>query len=144
VPDDWWAAVRAGIEQAEYAVTWQDQTYLPDLPAAYQAPNRGQGLRTYFADNGPIIIPREWPDGLSGPPWRWDLRLEAWGREGRMGAAAAATPEVQGDRVEYRRASLVEWYRNDPGGLVLGLRVDAEPEGDAGGGGAGSGEGGAG
>ena len=58
VPDNWLAAIQAEIERAEYEITWQEQTYLPDLPAAYQAPNRAENLRTYFSPAGPIIIPR--------------------------------------------------------------------------------------
>ncbi len=46
------------IRRLEYDVTWQGATYLSDLPASYQAPNRAQNLRTYFAPQGPIIIPR--------------------------------------------------------------------------------------
>ena len=49
VPMDWWAAVQEEIRESEYDITWQEGTYLPDLPAADQAPNRAQGLRTYFA-----------------------------------------------------------------------------------------------
>ena len=68
VPADWWATVQAGLKQAEYAVTWQDQTCLPDLAAAYQAPNRAENLRTYFAPAGPVVIPRLWPEGATEPP----------------------------------------------------------------------------
>ena len=71
--------MQADLTQAEYAVTWQDQTYLADLPAAYQAPNRAQGLRTYFSAKARPFIPREWPEGVTEPPWRLDLRLDAWG-----------------------------------------------------------------
>ena len=48
----WWAAVQDNIRESEYHVTWQDHTYLPDLAAAYQTPNRAHNLRTYFAPDG--------------------------------------------------------------------------------------------
>ena len=158
VPADWWAAVQADIAQAEYAVTWQDQTYLADLPAAYQAPNRAQGLRTYFATTGPTIIPREWPEGATEPPWRLDLRLDAWGlaedmqqveapsglggapqtaeapqtgggasddAPSRLGGGDARSPGQPG-RIRARAARRA-WYRNDPEGLAMGLRLEAAP-----------------
>ncbi len=128
VPADWWVAVQAEIEQAEYQITWQEQTYLPDLPAAYQAPNRAENLRTYFGPAGPILIPRLWPEEMDGPPWRWELRLEEWGREGAMQPVETAELEVHGNQAEYRRAALVEWYRNDVEGLALGFRVGRPPE----------------
>ena len=40
---DWWSAVQENIRRSEYQVTWQEQTYLDDVPAAYQAPNRAEG-----------------------------------------------------------------------------------------------------
>ena len=45
---DWLSAVQEDIQASEYHVTWQDQTYLADLSAAYQAPNRAHNLRTYL------------------------------------------------------------------------------------------------
>jgi len=113
VPIDWLSAVQAEIVRSEYFVTWQEQTCLQDLPAAYQAPNRAQGLRTYFAPTGPVLIARELPDGVAEPPWRLGLRLEAWGRDGALHEATAAVLEAQENRIEYRRGSLAERYRND-------------------------------
>ncbi len=132
VPADWWATVQEEITKAEYSITWQEQTYLPDLPAAYQAPNRAENLRTYFGPAGPIMIPRLWPEDAAELPWRWELRLESWGREEMMQAVPEAMLEVQGNRAEYRRGPLVEWYHNDEEGLALGLRVDAPPESGSG------------
>ena len=36
--DGWWAAVQEDIRRSEYQVSWQEQTYLADVAAAYQAP----------------------------------------------------------------------------------------------------------
>ena len=52
----WYATAQEDIRHSEYSVTWQDSTYLPDVPAAYHAPNRAQGLRTYFTSDGLRII----------------------------------------------------------------------------------------
>ncbi len=132
VPADWLATVQDQIEQGEYAITWQDETYLPDVPGAFQAPNRAENLRTYFEPAGPTLLPRTWPEGVPGPPWRWQLRLTGWGRAGTTEAALPATLEVQGNRIEYRRGPLVEWYLNDGDGLTQGFRLEAPPSAPAG------------
>ena len=67
VPADWWATVQEEIAKAEYSITWQEQTYLEDVPTAYQAPNRAENLRTYFGPAGPIVIPRLWPEDATEP-----------------------------------------------------------------------------
>src|SRR5262245_22389860 len=61
-PTDWLTSVQNDIQRSEYAITWQDQTYLSDVAAAYQAPNRVQNLRTYFTDSGIRVIPRQTQD----------------------------------------------------------------------------------
>ncbi|MBN1814081.1 MAG: FG-GAP repeat protein, partial [Anaerolineae bacterium] len=125
--DDWWAAAQENIRRSEYHVTWQEQTYLADVPAAYQSPNRAQNLRTYFADAGPIIIPRVWSEGTDALPWRWELSLVAWGRDQALQPAPQAAIRVQDDLVEYRRGELVEWYRNDEKGLEQGFTLASPP-----------------
>ncbi|HSN77022.1 MAG TPA: integrin alpha, partial [Anaerolineae bacterium] len=103
VPMDWWAAVQEEIRQSEYDITWQEGTYLPDLPAAYQAPNRAQGLRTYFGPDGPVVVPR-----VDAAAWRLDLRV----------AAEGAQPlQVAGNRVQYRYSNLVVEYANTDQGV---------------------------
>ncbi len=106
---DWWATIREQIRQSEYDVTWQDSTYLPDVPAAYQAPNRAQGLRTYFTPEGVVVIPRTGVE--EALPWRLGLRVATAGG-GRLAA--------DGNRIEYRYPSLpglTEAYANDEAGL---------------------------
>ena len=110
---DWWSAVQADIRQSEYQVTWQEYTYLPDLSAAYQAPNRAQDLRTYFSPAGIRVIPRVFAGET--PPWEWGLALS--------GYAAADELVVQGNRVEYVRAGMREWYINAEAGLEQEVRV---------------------
>jgi len=123
------------IRSPEYYVTWQEQTYLAELAAAYQAPNRSQNLRTYFTPEGPLVIPRTWAEETDAPPWRWGMRLAAWGLEGTAEVVPPAALEVEENRIEYRRGdpstgsgqSLVQWSRNDEDGLVLGFTLPARP-----------------
>jgi hypothetical protein len=123
---DWWATVQEDIRRSEYNVTWQEQTYLPDLPAAYQAPNRANNLRTYFAPAGPVIIPRVWAEVAADPPWRWELSLTALGREGARQPVPTASLQVEENHVEYRREGLVEWYRNDETGLEQSFTIEQD------------------
>ncbi len=128
---DWWSTVQEDIRRSEYQITWQEQTYLDDVPAAYQAPNRAQNLRTYFTPQGPIVIPRTWAKETAVPPWRWGVRLAAWGREGASQTVPPADLTVEENQIEYRRGGqdLIEWYGNDEEGLEQGFRLLAAPEG---------------
>jgi hypothetical protein len=130
VPADWWATVHEGIRRSEYYLTWQDETYLPGVPAAYQAPNHAHNLRTYFTTEGPVLIPHVWTEA-EAPPWRWGLRLTAWGREGALQPVQAATLHPDANGVEYRRGEVVEWYVNDEWGLEQGFTLTAPPESEA-------------
>ncbi len=127
---DWWSTVQENIRRSEYHVTWQEQTYLEDVAAAYQAPNRSENLRTYFTPEGLIAIPRIWVEESNIPPWRWEVSLVAWGRAGAVRTALSAQLQVQENLIEYQRDGLVEWYRNDEQGLEQGFTLLSAPEGD--------------
>ena len=132
MPSDWLATAQEDIRQAEYNISWQEQTYLPEVPAAYQAPNRAHNLRTYFTPDGVTVIPRTWKSEGSLPPWRMELALSAWGRAGAMSPAPPVVlPAVDGggevNRIEYQRGQLTEWYRNDENGLEQGFTLYSPP-----------------
>jgi hypothetical protein len=124
----WWATVQENIRRSEYHITWQEKTYLPDVPAAYQAPNRANNLRSYFTSNGPIVIPRVWPEDADRAPWRWELSLTAWGRGQVLVPVPAAVIGVEENLIQYWRGQLVEWYRNDEEGLEQGLTLLRPPQ----------------
>jgi hypothetical protein len=115
------------LRQAEYNVTWQEQTYLADLPAAYQAPNRAQNLRAYFTPTGLRLIPRQFVGDQ--PPWELGLALSAYGYDGEQHAAGAAQLSALGKRLEYQRGALVEWYVNSEQGLEHGFTLSSPPGG---------------
>jgi PKD repeat protein len=124
---DWSATVREDIRRSEYYVTWQDHTYLPGLAAAYQAPNRAHNLRTYFTLEGPVVIPRVWPESTQPPPWRWGLTLIGYGYEGYVRSVSAPKLTASTNRIEYRREGLTEWYVNNKRGLEQGFTVMTAP-----------------
>lgn len=50
--------IQEAIRESEYRISWQDQTVLPDLGAAWHATNRGQNLRFYFTDDEVRVVDR--------------------------------------------------------------------------------------
>ena len=124
VSANWWATVQKDIRRSEYHITWQDRTSLPDVPAAYQAPNRVQNLRIYFTRAGIRVIPRT----ETTPGWQWGLSLTGYGYAGDVKPVAAADLSASANRIEYRRGALTEWYVNDEHGLGQGFTLRAPPE----------------
>ena len=123
--EHWLRALRQTLEAGEYHVSWSAETGLPALPAAYQAPNRAQNVRSYFTPQGALLVSRS----AAAPTWSVDLGLKAVGREGARVAAGPATIQSEANRVEYRRPGLREWYVNDPKGVQQGFVVDTAPAG---------------
>ena len=119
----WWATVQEDIGRSEYQVTRQDRTYLTGLSAAYQAPNRAHNLRTYFTPTEVRIIPRTG----DGAAWEWGLTLTGYGYEGAIQPVAPASLSTEGNRIEYRRGDLTEWYVNDDRGIEQGFTIAAPP-----------------
>jgi hypothetical protein len=134
---DWWAAVREEILQSEYDVTWQAPSSLPGVSApaslhttgAYQAPNRAQNLRSYFAADGPVVVPRSTAEGQAMPAWHLTWNVVGWGREGAVEPAERTDPSPTGRRIAYRRGKLTEWYVNDERGLEQELVLASRPAG---------------
>ncbi len=122
VSGDWWAQAQKGIAAEEYSVTWQDKTILPEVAGAYQAPNRAQDLRTYFTEAGPRVVRRT----AETPEWVWGLELVGM-RNAECGMRNEP-PDLQeivadGNRIEYRRDGLTEWYVNTDKGLEQGFTI---------------------
>jgi hypothetical protein len=75
------------------------------------------------------VIPRKPRE----PEWRWGLRLRAWGVEGALEKVGRSSVAVLGNRIEYKREGIREWYVNDRRGLEQGFTVEGLPEGAGGG-----------
>ncbi len=120
---NWWATAQEDIGRSEYQVTRQDRTFLTGLSAAYQAPNRAHNLRAYFTPTGIRIIPR----AVDSAAWEWGLTLTDYGCEGAVQPVPPAGLSAQGNRIEYRRGNLTEWYLNDDRGIEQGFTIAAPP-----------------
>jgi hypothetical protein len=112
----WIATVQSNLAHQEYFVSGESP----------QAPNRAQGIRTYFGAQGVRIIPRE----QRAAPWEGTLTLERFGSEDRLEAAPTARRAIQNNHVSYRRGTLTEWYVNDEHGLEQGFTLAQAPAGN--------------
>src|SRR6266699_1228354 len=141
LPDAGWAlTVTEEIRRSEYRFSSG-----PD--GSLTAPNRIQGIWSRFEDGGLRLSPRlvrahrpagpgplheanaaeasaAEANGQEGRAWEIGLRLERFGRDGALERVAATVPRTEGDRVEFRRGPLTEWYLNEPAGIEQGLTVD--------------------
>ncbi len=120
---DWWRSVDRDIRYGEYRVTWQEETCLPDVRAAWQAPNRAHGFRTYFTEDGIRVVPRV----AGAETWEWGLRLVALGRAGMLVTVGPPSLAARDDRVEYVHPSIDLWYLNGPEGLEQGFTLPSPP-----------------
>ena len=122
VSTDWWTAVQEDIRKSEYDVIWQEYVHIPDISAAYKAPNRAHNLRTYFMPDSIMITPRTSAD------WVFGLSLTGYGFADNVNPVSEAKMSVLENRVEYQRGRLTEWYVNSEDGIEQGFTIDAPPE----------------
>lgn len=59
--------------------------------------------------------------------WTWGLRLHGYGAEDAVRPVRPGELVVEGNRAEYRRDGLTEWYVHDRRGLEQGFTLDAAP-----------------
>ena len=117
----WLSTAARAVAEAEYAVgpgAGSSQRLL-------QAPNRSQGFRTLFDDDGVRVRPRQEGDAA----WQVRLRLASVDGAGGHESVVSVRPVANANRVEYRRGELTEWYLNDERGLEQGFTLAAPPGG---------------
>jgi len=121
----WFADVTAGIQQQEYFIAKQESV-VGDMLSSYSAPNRAQGLRTYFGEDGIRIIPRN-ETTLS---WIFGLEMTGFGRTSKVLPIPKATLVAIDNRIEYDHGILTEWFENRPEGIKQGFSIAASPPGE--------------
>ena len=120
----WQEETQRQIAASEYHVTWQAQTPFARVNAAWQAPNRSHGFRTYFTPQGIRLVPR----GPQAADWEWSLTLAGYGRGESVWQIVTGNLSPTDNRIEYRRGGIDEWYVNSPRGLEHGFLLPAPPE----------------
>ena len=119
VGPDWFARVQRHIAEREYQVSGEG--------ADRQAPNRVHDLRTYFDPTGIRVHDRT----AKGSPELLLLSLAGVGRgESLANVAPGEVVVAEPNRVEIRRAGLVEWYENSSAGLEQGFTLAERPDGE--------------
>lgn len=58
---------------------------------------------------------------------QWNIALAGFGYDGRMSSVKPIMPEINANRVEYRRGALTEWYVNGPLGIEQGFTLAKAP-----------------
>ena len=58
---------------------------------------------------------------------KWLIKLERYGYGTALKPLTEATPEGEGNRVQYQRGTLTEWYINGPMGLEQGFTISQPP-----------------
>lgn len=111
-----WDSMRAAIERDQYGLRRSGE--------AYVATNHRHRLQVTFGQAAVDVRPRE-GDGT----WRWGLRLAGYGYGDRREQLVEASRVVDGNRIEYRRGALVEWYVNERRGLEQGFTLAKPPAG---------------
>ncbi|MGI8690147.1 MAG: FG-GAP repeat protein [Thermomicrobiales bacterium] len=89
--------------------------FAPTTATTLHAINPAQQLAITFGPDGVTV------NGQDTAPWR----LALVGVSGTM--ATPATPVIAGERVEYRRGGLTEWYMNGPVGVEQGFTLATPP-----------------
>lgn len=119
---DWQERIRARVGADEYEVSWS-RVRLRRAEQSWQAPNRAQGFRAHFLDEGVRIAPRDETVG----DWEIGLSALAIGRGARAIRVDGGTPRPDGARVRYARGPVDEWFVNDRRGLEQGFTLHAPP-----------------
>jgi len=121
------AGLREAFERARYGVEVEGGGEAGG-PVAVLARNPAQQFLARFEAGGLSIE----PSGKAGA-WRFGMSLEAYGYGGRARPVEEAVPSGEGERVEYRRGPLVEWYINERRGVEQGFTLSERPEVEGGG-----------
>ncbi|MEA1053375.1 FG-GAP repeat protein, partial [Lamprobacter modestohalophilus] len=110
VPPDLWQA----FTEARHAFTAEDDGFV--------GTNHGNGQRIRFTDVGLQVRSTD-----PHEDWHWGLTLSGYGTPDQIAPVAPATQHLDGNRLEYRRGPITEWYLNKPIGLEQGFTLTQPP-----------------
>ena len=81
------------------------------------------GLTTSFSAAGLSVAPQ------SGAAWKWNIKLDRFGRPGKASPLSAPKVSQSGGRTQYSYAAFTEWYRSTGVGLEQGFTIPQKPSG---------------
>jgi len=126
VGSDWLSTLQAEIRDHEYRFRVGPASYRTERGDIWQAPNRALDLRLYVDKEGLEVFDRS----AEGAPTLLRLRLDGWGRHGRLESAKASTLSEREGRLRRQRGGLAEQYENGAAGVQLGWEIATRPKGD--------------
>jgi len=116
------AAVSEQLRQAFQQATYRFRAQ-PD--GGYRGVNRAQRLNLEFTSVQPrLTVNGSMSDSVG-------FRLTGFGYGAQLQDPGPAELRANETRVEYRRAGITEWYRNDSRGLEQGFTLEQPPAGAA-------------
>jgi hypothetical protein len=118
-----WARIWAQVEADEYAIRSARE---PLGSAQYEAWNPQEQLHAEFAREGISVAGRA-EAGQAGPWAR--LVLKGYGYGQQLQEALPPALVASGNRIEYRRGTLTEWYVNQRHGVEQGFTLAERPTG---------------
>ena len=116
------------LMRAEFELERCDTTLPSGKLSLYKAINRRQHLNVYFTDKGIELL----PNGKGESEWYLEMLLTGYGYKGDITPAPSVRKEavkVSGNRVEYERGGVSEWYVNEEGGIEQGITLKEPPSG---------------
>jgi len=117
-------ALRGALFEESFDLVRPPRAESESLSAEWRAPNVRRGMETRFGARGITVVPA----GAAEGSWSFALRLSGYGRSGEVRPVREPELVALGNRAEYRRGSLVEWYVNDARGLEQGFTLLEPPE----------------
>ena len=113
----------AAAKSAISAAIGRDQSayHTVAVPNGFQTKNPQSNLQATFT--------RQSVQVENSAQARWEFNLAAYGQGSKLQPTSAAKPRASGNRVEYRRGALTEWYVNGPAGLEQGFTIARPPKG---------------
>ncbi len=88
----------------------------------YEARNAQHALHATFFPVGVELTALQ-----KDQPWQWGMQLLGYGYGERRERLVEAVLKSQGNRIEYQRDTLTEWYLNGPLGLEQGFTLHTPP-----------------
>ncbi|MCX6606172.1 MAG: hypothetical protein NTV52_21620 [Acidobacteria bacterium] len=111
-----WNQIRAESERQRHGM-------FPDGQGGVPSRSHHHGWLARFDGKGFTVKP-------DTQAWSWGLELERWGRPGEEGIAGGAVRiHKDGNRLEYHRPGITEWFVNGQEGLEHGFTIPHRPGG---------------
>ncbi len=112
-----WEKIKATVERDRYRLEGDERT------GGYQAFNHVHGFAAGFTEDGLAVSLRK-----GDMEWKWGLSLSRYGYGPDLDAIPGTERIiVKGNRIEYHRGDLVEWYINDHRGIEQGFTLKSRP-----------------